>query len=155
MGGPCSQTVLSDRGLAGALPSRSHSSLKKRGGCRSRFGSRLVDRSAPPFLGARTGFDRGTWSLPPPGVVAAEPESSLVPTAPACRNTPRLTRWPRGWFSSPWWRILSPRLQPRRWLMAQPKGYAAFILFPHLKMIPPTGIYPVLFMRSIPFDYTH
>jgi hypothetical protein len=30
-----------------------------------------------------------------------------------------------------------PRLQPRRWLIAQPKGYAAFILFPHLKTVPP------------------
>ncbi len=33
--------------------------------------------------------------------------------------------------------------------MAQPKGYAAFILFPHLKMIPPitfceTGCYPLV-----------
>ncbi len=51
-------------------------------------------------------------------------------------NTRCLTRWAQCWFSSSWWRILSPRRQPRRWLMAQPKGTAASILFPHLKMVP-------------------
>jgi hypothetical protein len=60
--------------------------------------------------------------------------------APACRNTPRLTRQPRCGSSLAWWRILSPRRQPRRWLIPQPKGYAAFILFPHLKMIPPNHL---------------
>ena len=36
--------------------------------------------------------------------------------------------------------------------MAQPKGYAAFILFPHLKMIPPILISPAIlpFAREMP-----
>jgi len=72
-----------------------------------------------------------------PSAIRASSESLVTSSsAPACRNRLPLARSPYCCSSLPWWRILSPRRQPRHWLIAQPKGYAAFLLFPHLKLIP-------------------
>jgi hypothetical protein len=110
--------------------------IEKPLGCRRRCGFRVMDRSATLCPGVRAKLGRGRWSLPPPEVTAAGPESSRVPTVPECHTTRRLTRWLRSGSAHAWWRIRSPRLQPRRWLSAQPKGYAACILFPHLNTVP-------------------